>query len=149
MGKFGSRQIMPLAIAALAVLWIAYGLINYGLWARISPTSGFVPVVIAAVMLVISLLDFWQSFKEEPASFPRENWLIVYASFVIFGATFLIGLLPTLALFVLLWLKVYEKAPWGPTLIVFVLMMALSYGVFVMWLNVHFPRGILFNAFLS
>jgi uncharacterized membrane protein YfbV (UPF0208 family) len=82
-------------------------------------------------------------------SFPRSNWQIVYASFAIFGMTFLIGLLPTLALFVLFWLKVYERAPWTPTLIVFAMMMALSYGVFGMWLNVHFPKGMLFNMLLS
>jgi len=148
MGKFGSKQLMPLAIAALAVVWIVAGLSHYGFWAGTSPTPGFVPVLIAAVMLVISILAFVQSFKETPASYPRGSWAIVYASFAIFGATFLIGLLPTLALFVLLWLKVYERSPWVPTLIVLALMMALSYGVFVMWLNVHFPRGMIFNAFL-
>ena len=50
-------------------------------------------------------------------------------------------------LFVILWLKVFEKTGWKETLIVLAVCMAISIGVFRLWLGVHFPMG-LFEAFL-
>ena len=63
--------------------------------------------------------------------------------------TNVIGMLPTLALFVILWLKVLEKASWKTTLIILVIVMAIVIGVFVLWLGVRFPNGMILGKFLN
>ena len=65
------------------------------------------------------------------------------------GATFLIGLIPSAGLYVIVWLRWYEKFTWKTTLIAFAVIMAIVVGCFVLWLQVPFPRGIVFNAILK
>ena len=48
----------------------------------------------------------------------------------IIAGSFIIGLLPSCYLFVILWLKVFEKTGWKETLIVLAVCMAISIGVF-------------------
>ena len=150
MSKFGSKQIIPLLTALIAGVFIATGLTKFGFWKEsIGPTPGFVPIIIATIMLAISVLVFIQSFKEEKPQYPTANWLVILAGFGIFGLTFLIGMLPTLAIYVLVWLKSYEKCSWKTTLTVFAVIMAIVLGVFVLWLGVPFPKGLLFTAILG
>ena len=60
----------------------------------------------------------------------------------IFAVTFLIGLLPTLFLYVILWLKIFEKESWKNTILVLMVTAAISIGVFYLWLGVQFPMGV-------
>ena len=50
-----------------------------------------------------------------------------------------------MAIFVVLWLKLLEKAPWKDTLIILAIVMAIVIGVFVVWLKVQFPEGLIFE----
>ena len=61
------------------------------------------------------------------------------------AAPIFIGMLPTMAIFVVLWLKLLEKAPWKDTLIILAIVMAIVIGVFVVWLKVQFPEGLIFE----
>lgn len=150
MSKFGSKQIIPIGTAAVSILWIITGLTGYGFWDDVAgPTPGFVPIIVAVVLFAVSVLAFIQSFKEEQPKYAFMNWHIVLAGVGIFALTFLIGMLPTLALYVLLWLKVYEKVSWKVTLIVFAVIMAIVIGVFVLWLGVPFPNGVIYDNFLA
>lgn len=150
MNKFGSKQIIPLAAAALALVWIFVGITEYGFWAGAKgPTPGFVPIIVAVLMLVVSLLAFVQSFKEDKPVYPKANWMVILAGFAIFGCTYLIGMIPSVAIFVLLWLKAYEKCTWKQVLPVFLIIMAIVVGVFVIWLSVPFPKGIVFETLLG
>lgn len=100
-------------------------------------------------MLAVSVLAFIQSFKEDGPIYPSANWMVVLSGFAIFALTFLIGMLPSLALYVILWLRVYEKASWASTLRVFAIIMTIVVGAFVFWLGVPFPKGMLFTALLG
>lgn len=140
--KFGSKQIVPICCAALGVLWVVTGLTRHGFWDDMTGAQpGFVPIIMASILIAISILAFVQSFKEDAAVYAWHNWLIAMAGFGIFGATYLVGMIPAVAIFVILWLKVYEKTPWKPTIIVFAIIMSIVVGVFVMWLKVPFPEG--------
>ena len=150
MSKFGSKQLIPLGTSALAIVWIVVGLKNYGFWEPVKgPTPGFVPAIVAWGMLAVSILAFLQSFKEGKPDYPAANWMAVLAGFSIFAGSFLIGMLPALAVYVLVWLRVIEKTPWKTTLITFAVIMAIVYSVFVLWLGVLFPQGLLFDLLLG
>lgn len=147
MSKFGVKQIVPLVIAAICALFIYTGLTKFGFWDSTSgPTPAFVPTIICVVLFVICILGVITSFKDTKESkFYKEEFLVIIAAVLIIAATFLIGLLPALAVFLLLWLKLVEKTPWKTTLIILIAVMALVIGVFVLWLGVPFPEGLIMD----
>ena len=96
-------------------------------------------------MLALSFIAFLGSFKEEKTTYPIESWFPALGVIAIMLATLVIGMIPSLALFVILWLKWYEKYSWKTTLIGLAVIMAIVIGAFVMWLGVPFPKGIIYN----
>lgn len=142
--KFGMLQIIPLATALLSIVWIVIGVKDYGFWDGLKgPSKGFFPIIISILMLAVSVFAFLKSFSEdeEPGELPRENWHIVYAAVAIFALTHIIGMLPTLIIFMIGWLRFYEKTPWKPTIIVTLVVSLIVGSMFVFWLKVPFPKG--------
>ena len=45
-------------------------------------------------------------------------------------------------------LELMEKAPWKHIILILAIVMAIVIGVFVMWLHVRFPEGVLFEMLL-
>lgn len=150
LSKFSTKQLIPLFTTVLSVIWIVTGISGYGFWeGTAGPTPGFVPIIVAVIMLIISIVALLQSFKEEPPSLPAGNWLVVIGGFSVFALTFLIGMLPSLVLYVVLWLRLVEKAGWKQTLIVLAVIMSIVTGVFVAWLGVPFPQGLLYTMLMG
>lgn len=151
MKRIGTKQIVPLCLAALCGVFIYTGLTKYGFWDSVkkSPTPAFVPTIICSVMLVICLADVaFGLSKDGKAQYYRDEFLIILAAAGIIACTFVIGMLPSLALFVVLWLKLVEKSDWKTIAIILVLVMAIVVGVFIVWLKVRFPQGMLLEALL-
>ncbi|MBU0927739.1 MAG: tripartite tricarboxylate transporter TctB family protein [Spirochaetes bacterium] len=143
---FGVNQVIPIAAAAMAGVFIWLGLGRYGFWHEDKgPLPGFFPVVIATAMLIFSAFAFFASFKEAAPSWPRANWYVVLSVALIIGATFLLGLIPSIAIYLLVWLRLYERCSWRATLVTFGVVMAIVVGCFVLWLGVPFPKGIIFE----
>lgn len=147
---FSVNQLIPLVSALVAGLFIWLGLTKYGFWhEQQGPMAGFYPTVIGFGLLAMAILGFFFSFKDEAPIFPKESWMAVLGGLGIIGATFLIGLIPSAGLYVIVWLKAYEKFSWKTTLVSFAVIMAIVVGCFVLWLQVPFPRGMLFDAILK
>lgn len=147
MKKFGSKQILPLALAAFAVLFAVVGFTQLGFWHSVDgPQPGFFPAIMAIVMFLASIASFFQSLKSDKgANYEKDELLVIAGGAGIIVGSMIIGLLPSCYLFVVLWLRVYEKSSWKATLIVLAVCMAISIGVFRIWLGVHFPMGLLEN----
>ncbi len=147
MKKFGTKQITPILLGLLAAVFAVIGFTQLGFWDPIDgPKPGFFPGIMATVMLAVCVIAFLQSLKEENTQkYTRDELLIIASGIGIFAGAFIIGLLPALAIFILLWMKVLEKAPWKDTLIVLGISMAIAVGVFQMWLGIRFPMGLLEN----
>ncbi len=145
--RFGMNQVIPLATAVMAGVFIWLGLTKYGFWSETKgPMSGFFPVVIASALMLVSIASFFQSFAEKKTVLPAINWLPALAVVLIIGASLLIGMVPSLALYVVLWLRYFEKYDWKTTLITTGAMMAIVIGCFVLWLGVPFPQGLIYEA---
>ena len=149
MKKIGTKQIVPLVLAAVAVVFAVIGFTQLGFWKDVDgPQPGFFPAIMAIVMFLASIASFFQSLKEEKAAkYERDEMMVIAGGAGIIAGSFVIGLLPSCYLFVILWLKVFEKTGWKETLIVLAVCMAISIGVVRVWLGVHFPMGLL-EAFL-
>ena len=149
MKKFGTKQIVPLIIAAISTVFLVTGLTKFGFWnaAKKSPTPAFVPSIICALLIVICLITVITSLKKEgKAKFYKDEFLIILTGAAIVGCTYLIGMLPALGLFVILWLRLVEHAPWKTVIIIFAIVAVLVVGVFVLWLGVRFPTGLIYDA---
>jgi len=145
-----TKMIIPLVSLALGVVWIIYGLSHHGFWHPVKgPVVGFVPILVAAMLVVISIAGLIQSFKEKDEPGRMENWTIVLAAAAVFSLTFLFGLIVSLMAFVFVWLKIYEKASWKHTITVLIIAFGIVFGAFVVWLRVPFPRGIIVEAILG
>jgi len=152
MKKFGTKQIVPLCIAAICAVFLITGLQKFGFWnaTQKSPTPAFVPSIICVLLIAICLITVFTSLKEGgKAVYHREEFLVIATAIAIIVCINVIGMLPTLAIFVVLWLKLLEKAPWKTTLIILVIVMAIVIGVFVLWLGVRFPNGMILDAILN
>jgi hypothetical protein len=144
------KTLIPLCSGLLAVFWIGYGLTRHGFWDSLKgPLPGFVPVLMAGVLLVVSVLGIPGSVKAKNEPDRLENWTILLASGGTFGFVFLIGMIPALMVFVFVWLKFYEKIGWKNTLTILFISFGITYGVFIMWLGVPFPHGIIVDTVLN
>ena len=148
--KFNSKSVIALACIAIAVVWMYLGITKYGLWdPKEGPLSGFFPTIIGGVLLISSVIYFIRSFSMEGAKYEKGAIQLTICMLVIFGASYLIGFLPTLLLFYIFWLRVMEKMPVRTIIIATVVMTAIVYGTFSMWLKVPFPEGLLFEMILG
>ena len=148
--KFNSKSVVALACIAIAVVWMYLGITKYGLWdPKEGPLSGFFPTIIGGVLLISSALYFIRSFSMEGAKYEKGAIQLAIGMLVIFGASYLIGFLPTLLLFYIFWLRVMEKMPVRTIIIATVVMTAIVYGTFSMWLRVPFPEGLLLEMLLG
>ena len=150
MKKFGTKQVMPLLIIAVCALFVYSGLGKFGFWdSTKGPTAAFVPTIVCVLLIALCVLDFLKSFKDtKPAKYHKDEFIMIATGFVLLAALHFLGMLPALAIFVVVWLKLMEKAPWKHIILILAIVMAIVIGVFVMWLHVRFPEGILFEMLL-
>ena len=146
-GKIKLNVLFPVATTVLSIVWIYKGVMEYGLWdaASTSPKDGLFPCIIAVVLLLASIVNIFGSFKEEPVTFERNAWYLLAALALMYFATEYIGMLPSLFIFYVLWLKLYAKVNWKNTIIATVAMFVIIYFGFQVGLKIRFPMGSLFQ----
>jgi len=148
--KFNLRSVIPLATAIIALVFIVVGLKDYGFW-KGQPTPGFFPIIIAVVLLAASVACFIQvarDTKSEAVKYNRNELMVMLGAAAIILGTFVIGLVPSCLIYILLWLKLVEKAPWKVVIIIEIIMAVIVLGVFTAWLQIRFPMGLLGDMFL-
>ena len=141
------RQVFPAVIILISIVWIVKGLKEFGFFNPLrGGTPAFLPIICASVMLVAGIVALIQSFKEEMPKFHLLCFIFLLLGAALIYLTELIGLLPSLLLFVFIWIKFVEKASWKGTLLLVGLMALIGYGLFQALLNVPFPEGLLFET---
>lgn len=144
MKSIGVKQILPLILAGISLIFAYIGFSELGFWHAVDgPQSGFFPSIMAIVMFFTSILAFVQSLKEiKHYKFHKDELLVIASGAGIIAATSIIGLLPSCLLYIIVWLRVFDKTSWKSTIIVSAVIMAIIVGVFQVWLGVQFPMGI-------
>ena len=150
--KLGTKHIVPLLVAVVCLIFLITGLSKFGFWndTNKSPTPAFVPSIICVLLIVICLLTVFMDIKKDgKAKYHKDEFLVILTAFAIIGATYLIGMLPTLCLFVVLWLRLVEHTPWKTVAIILAIVMAIVIGVFVLCVGVRFPSGLVFETLFN
>lgn len=144
---FGVRILIPIITGAIGILFLSLGFGKYGFWHEMrGPLPGFFPSIIGIMLVGMSILAGVQAVKDPRKPIPFRNWLPAIGALAIIIASLIIGMLPAIALFLILWIRVYEKYPWKTTIITSSVIMAIVVGVFMFWLRVPFPKGFILDA---
>lgn len=150
MNKLNTKFIIPIATAVVSIIFIYLGITKYGFWQNgKGPMSGFYPILISIALLFTSILAFLQAFHEKVPAFPKENWLVALSVVLIITASYLIGMIPSVLIFILVWVRYVEKFPWKTAIATMLFIGCIAIGIFVLWLDVQFPKGILLQAVLK
>lgn len=137
------KKAFPIFAIVTGLYWIFMSF-GYGLWVRRGPGGGFFPLVGGALAVVFSLLYLRAEMKkpgQESGFDPRFLYPILSVLAVLL-LSYVFGLLPCMLAFIFLWLWRYEKYPAGFSACVSVGTMLVLYAVFVWWLSVQMPSGI-------
>ena len=73
---------------------------------------------------------------------PRfRNWYVPFGFVLFIAATYIIGTVPSTILFIIAWVKGYEKMSWKTTIICVIFCLIIVIPIFTMWLGIPFPVG--------
>jgi hypothetical protein len=145
-GKINSRLIIPLAGLLISVVFIWLGLSKFGFWDGVNgPKPGFFPTIIGTVLLLVSLFLLKVAIGSESPKYFKIELMVILGAIGVIAMTYIIGLIPSVILYIVVWLRFYEKTPWISTLKVTGFMSVIIIGAFVFWLKVPFPMGLLEN----
>ncbi len=148
--KSRAQLLIPVATSIVALVFIGVGFMSYGFWDK-QPTPGFFPIIIAVVLLASSLACIFQILRakdNQEVKYNLPELMVILGGGAVIVGTFLIGLVPSCLIYILLWLRLVEKAPWKVILIIEIIVAAIVLGVFTAWLQVHFPVGLLGDLLL-
>lgn len=124
--------------------WVIEGF-NLGVWGTTSPGPGFFPILAGALTVLFSLIILRKNLKEQTDNkMTKSNlkWLFIVPLIVliiVFAMNYL-GMMVSLAIFLLFWFKRIEKFSWKKTIILTMSIMVVLYFVFAAWLKVPFPK---------
>ena len=143
--KIPTKVIVPVVTCAIGILFASIAFGQYGFWDSVAmkPTKGFFPGIISIGLIALSVLAFINGLKSPTAEFRLINWYVPLAVLLIIAATYVIGMIPSLLIFVFLWLKVYEKQSWTTTIIALLIVSFIVIGCFRIWLDIQFPIGVI------
>lgn len=141
--RIPSKILVPILTLGIGILFAVISFGQYGFWnsEAMKPTKGFFPGIISIGLIALSILALVNGIKSPVAEFRLINWYVPLAVVAIIAATYVIGMIPSLLIFVLLWLKVYEKQSWVTTLIALAIVAFIVIGCFRIWLDIQFPLG--------
>jgi len=144
--KAGIKTIFPTATLLFGGIFTVTGLVKYGFWDTTEgPEPGFFPIIIGIALCITSVFAIVQSFSENATPANTHDWFPALAVLAVVAGTLVIGMYTSLAIFLVGWLRFYEKCTWKTTLIVLAVMAVIVIGAFGFWLEVPFPKGILFS----
>ena len=148
MNKMNSRVMIPAATMLIAALFLYLGLVEFGFWNEINgPLPGFFPSLASILLIIISAFALKGAWGSEAPKFFGIELMVIAGCIGIMLLTFLIGLIPSVVVYLVVWLRIVEKTPWISTVKVAGFMTVLVIGVFVLWLKIPFPTGLIGNLF--
>ena len=144
--KINTRVAIPAVTCCLGILWVVYGLMEYSWWDSNGPASGFFPAIIGVLLACVSVIAVLDGRKIEPPKYLKASYHPLFAAIATVLGALVIGFFPALFVYILGWLKLYEKYGWKLSLSVSGITALCCYGIFVLWLRVPFPMGFIMNA---
>jgi energy-coupling factor transporter transmembrane protein EcfT len=137
------KKMFPIISILAGIYWTISG-INYGAWVRNGPGPGFFPII-AGVLTITFGVFVLKAVSEDktPSHFTLKAFKPIIALIILVLISKIIGLVLSIPLYIFVWLKFVEKEEAIRSAIIGVLATTVIYSVFVLWLRVPLPSGIL------
>ncbi len=149
--KLPTQVIIPVIGFIIGLVYLIIGMGDFGFWnhSTNTPTAGFFPIIIAVGLMILSVLGFIQSFRRKSVEYRLLNWYVPIGFLLFIVGVMIIGTVPAVIIFELLWCKFYEKLSWKSTIIALIFCLILVLPVFTWWLQIDFPVGLIGNLILG
>ncbi len=148
--KKTGKYIVPIFVIAAGIFFALYCHTHYKFYAATQgPMPGFMPQVISVLLVLSGLAAAIQAKNEPDKALDPRNFTVVLAMGAVLVLNYFVGTLISLGLFLLFWLRFVSKYNWKTTLIIFGLVMAFVYGIFVFWMDIPFTEGLLFEMLFN
>lgn len=152
--------IIEILLIFISIVWIIFGISKYGIWAGQAPGGGLFPLLAGGIILICCTFDIvYKLIKKKPLFNPKDTSEDEYIMLgwapralrplVVVAYGFLSLLLLKYLGFILcsfltssIWMIFISKQKVIKSLIVSVITTIVLYCVFVLWLNIPFPKGI-------
>jgi putative tricarboxylic transport membrane protein len=145
------NQKSSLAFLVIAI-FICIGSVRLSIGTIHNPGPGFFPFIAGAILGILSLILFVQSFHEKTHDKENPFWANVQAGLKMFWVLFILfvyvigmdylGFFFSTILFLGFLLRVIGRQKWMLTIVLSLLGAIISYGIFQRWLDVQLPQGI-------
>jgi putative tricarboxylic transport membrane protein len=144
-------RVTAVLLLALSVSFSAGALKYYSWWGSGGPGSAFLPFWLGLVMAVLAVMMFFKNFKKPEVQsdwLPRgeglRHMLVVLGVTVVFVALLkVVGMILGTALFLIVLIRYLGRHRWWVTVAIAVAAAGFNWLVFVHWLRVPFPEGML------
>lgn len=145
-----TKYFIPVACILFGVFFTIYCYMQYELWDSIKgPMPGFLPFVIGILLFLTGAAALPQAIKDEEPVYQKDNGILILCVLAVCAGNYVIGLLPSIFIFLFGWLRFKGKCSWKTTIITMIVMMVLILGIFLFWLEIPFAKGILFEQLLG
>lgn len=143
--------VITLVFFIIAGYWLQQGIFVYGFYTEGQPGGGFIPVLFSAMIIVFSTILLVRtlkgSIKQKCNEMVEQKSLAPLipagiAVVAIFAIEYL-GIIVTVFLMAFSWMHWLNNSSMISSLIISVIVTLFIYAIFVLWLRVPFPRGIL------
>jgi hypothetical protein len=143
-----SEVVPPLVMLALSAV-IVLGTWHLGYWRDTTAGPAFAPIWVAGAGVLLAILQLrsaraagWAADYDWPDAAGLKRVAATFVGLVVFSAASpFLGMVPSAALFVFLFLYGLLARPLVPTLVTAAVTTGLIYVVFVWWLNTSLPTG--------
>ena len=145
MTRANTRSIVPIVCLVVGVAWAVVGGVEYSWWIDGRPASGFFPSLVGILLAAVALIGLASEPRGEPPKFLVSHVYPAAAAIVAVSAAMLIGFFPALAVYVLLWMRLFERYSWRFSLLTTVFSIGGVFSIFRVWLRIPFPAGYLYR----
>ena len=141
------RKIFPVFAIVIGAFWVYMAATEYGLWVRRGPGGGFFPLVGGLLTSIFGLFYLIGEIRDlKPGHVDIKFLYPILAVLAVLCASYGMGLLPAMLAFIFFWLWKYEKYTLRLSASVAACTVAGLYAVFVYWLMVPLPKGVLYEV---
>jgi hypothetical protein len=144
----GADRVTALLLLAFSVAFAAGALKYYSWWGSGGPGSAFLPFWLGLVMAILALMLLLKKSKVEGDWLPRgeglRDMLVVLGATIAFVAFLSVtGMVIGTAAYLLILVRYLGRHPWWVTAAIALAAAGFNWLVFVHWLRVPMPAGIL------
>ncbi len=149
--KIPTLQIIPVIGFIIGLVFFMVGMGDFGFWNHDTntPTEGFFPIIIATGLIIFSIMAFLQNIRKGGVEYRLLNWYVPLGFVGLLAGIMVIGTVPAVIIFEILWCRFYEKLSWKVTIIATIFCLIMVVPIFTWWLTVDFPIGIIGNLIMG